>query len=327
MKINLTEIDFDNFVCRPVEIAGEQCTLVFPQHIGCKWSKQNLHFRSSIWNSEGELISASFKKFFNWSEQPDLAYTPFSLTANGGCQILEKLDGSTLIVSKYKGELIVRTRGTADATILDNGNEIALLMEKYPKAFQFDEDTANHSRIFEWESIQNRIVIKHAEIDMKLIAMIDHNDYSLFTQFALDLMATEFEVPRPRWFEFKSIKDMQNKVKAFSGLEGVCVYCNKGQDIRKLKGDEYLAKHRLKDQLCNFDRVVEYYFAHNKPEYQEFYDSVVNDIDWETAEEIRGDISNICDGIKEVKKLAHYMAGFVEPLKTIPRKEAAEKIL
>lgn len=111
MKINLLDIDTESFVIRDVQIAGETCYLVFPKHIGCKWTKQNLIFRSSVWNSEGELISASFKKFFNWGEKPELAYTPFSLKANGGCQILEKLDGccdETTILITEDGEKTIR---------------------------------------------------------------------------------------------------------------------------------------------------------------------------------------------------------------------------
>ena len=126
--MNITPPDPTQFIYRPVTIAGDECVLIIPNHIGVKWTKQNLMFRSSIWkiNSEADWtpVSLSFKKFFNWDEQPDLDYTPFSLAANGGCQILEKCDGSTLIVSKYKGELIIRTRGTADASFMENGHEL-----------------------------------------------------------------------------------------------------------------------------------------------------------------------------------------------------------
>jgi hypothetical protein len=39
---------------------------------------------------------------------------------------VEKLDGSTLIVSKYNGQYILRTRGTVDASKLANGFELEL---------------------------------------------------------------------------------------------------------------------------------------------------------------------------------------------------------
>lgn len=329
MKIDLSTIDTENFVLRETEIAGETCYLVFPKHVGCKWTKDNLIFRSSVWNSEGELISASFKKFFNWGEQPDLTYTPSDLKAKGGCQIMEKLDGSTLIVSRYNGQTIIRTRGTTDATILDNGHEIALLRKKYSKFFDMFESVKTQlvSVIFEWESPENRIVIKHDELDMKLTAIINHENYTMFYQSDLDKYAEIHALKRPRVFNFNTIEEMKNAVEAFKGIEGVCVYCNNGQDIRKLKGVEYLAKHRLKDELGNFDRVVDYYFTHGCPNYNDFYQSVVDTIDWETAEEIRGDISNIIDGMKEVELIRQHMLQFANNLKSVSRKEAAEKII
>jgi hypothetical protein len=330
MKINLTEIPED-FVTRPVEIAGEMCYLIFPPHIGTKWDKQNLIFRSSIWNSEGELISAGFKKFFNWGEQPDLAYTPFSMTANGGVKLLEKIDGSTLIVSQYKGELIARTRGTADATGMENGHEIELLKKKYPRAFENSllEDN-RYSLIFEWVSPENRIVIKYPEPDIYLISIIDHIDYSLMPQDSVDNWADEYlQVKRPKVYTFGSLKEMHEAVQAFQGVEGLCVYCNKDQDIRKVKGVDYLARHRMKDELGSFERVVDFYFTQGQPSFNDFYQSIVDTVDWETAEECRGDASRIVDGMKEVNKIIDGMKRFVAPLKAdlhMPRKEEAARI-
>ena len=324
MKIDLNKVDTENFILRPVMIAGEECTLIFPNHIGCKWTKQNLHFRSSIWNSKGELISASFKKFFNWGEQPDLCYTPFSLTANGGCQILEKLDGSTLIVSKYKGELIVRTRGTADASIMENAHELELLKAKYPKAFDFEGETSDVSRIFEWESPENRIVLKHDEADIKLTGVIYHGDYTMASQTELDIFAELLEVPRPRWYEFDSIKEMQAAVEAFKGVEGVCVYCNKGQDIRKLKGVEYLKLHHLKSELASFEKLLDLYLELGCPGYNGFFKYIEDAFDYEIADHKRGDISKLCDLDKHVKNVVQGMEKFVDKVKTLPtRKDQA----
>jgi hypothetical protein len=98
MKIDLSKIDMTNFNIKPNKINGEIIYLVVPVNIGCKWTKDNMIFRSSMWNSEGELISASFKKFFNWNEQPDLVPIPTDIKK---LQAISKIDGSTLIVSKY----------------------------------------------------------------------------------------------------------------------------------------------------------------------------------------------------------------------------------
>jgi hypothetical protein len=328
MKIDLRSISED-FVKRPVEVAGEMCYLVFPPHIGTKWTKNTLIFRSSVWNSKGELISAGFRKFFNWGEQPDLCYTPFSMTANGGVRLVEKIDGSTLIVSRYKGELIVRTRGTIDASKMPNGYEIEFLKEKYPQAFDNTLLTAGYSLLYEWVSPENRIVIKYNEPDIYLIGVICHENYELMTQKNLDNYAMDYGVKRPKYFKFDSLKEMHEAVEAFKGMEGLCVYCNHDKDIRKVKGADYLIRHRLKDELGSFERVVDFYFTLNRPTYNEFYQEIVDTVDWETAQECIGDISDICDGMKEVDRIVEGMKTFLKKFESeqLTRKQYATEVL
>jgi len=99
---------------------GEVIHLVQPQHIGCSWTQENKHLRSSVWDSQGNLVSAGFPKFVNWGEKPDQFPVPSSLN---GCVVMEKLDGccdeNTILVtetgektikqiceSKYKGKVL-----------------------------------------------------------------------------------------------------------------------------------------------------------------------------------------------------------------------------
>jgi hypothetical protein len=329
MKINLTDVPSE-FVTRPVEIAGELCYLIFPPHIGTKWTKDTLIFRSSVWNSAGELVSAGFPKFFNWGEQPDLSYTPFSMTANGGVKLLEKIDGSTLITSRYKGELITRTRGTVDASVMENAHELETLKQKYPKAF--DNGLINEGRyslLFEWVSPENRIVLRYDEPDLYLIGAIEHSDYSLMPQNALDGWAEEYGLKRPKYYNFNSLKEMHEAVEAFKGVEGLCVYCNHDQDIRKVKGADYLARHRMKDELGSFERVVDFYFTQGRPNFNDFYQAIVDTVDFETAEECRGDASRIVGGMKEVQKIFDHMKVFVDKFKNqgLTRKQIATEVL
>jgi len=246
------------------------------------------------------------------------------------------MDGSTLIVSKYKGQLICRTRGTVDATKIDNGYEIAYLMEKYPKAFQIlptmesvpGQDTWNYSMIFEWVSPVNRIVLNYgAEPDIYLTGMICHPDYTLSPQASLYRVAEVIEVKRPKRFTFDSIKEMLAAVEALKGQEGICVYCNHSQDIRKVKSAWYLALHRMKSELGSFERLVDFYFEQGCPGYEEMYQLIVNHFDYELAETYRGDVSRIASAMKEVKQLIAKMQEKVDGLKSKTRKDAAAVIL
>lgn len=333
MKIDLDTIDRENFMVHGHLLNGETVYLIQPVHIGATWTHDNLCQRSVVVNADGEVISASFKKFHNWDEKPDLDPIPASLK---GAQLMEKLDGSTLIFSRYKGKTIIRTRGTVDASTQPlNGHEIEVLRQKYGKFMAWFEmyESSPMSFLFEWTSPLNRIVIDYGvEPDMSLIGMILHSDYSYFNQFELNAYAKQFDLKRPRSFSYDSIDEMKAAVEAFKGVEGLCVYYRDGQSIRKVKGAEYLFLHRAKSDVSSVEKMIDLYFSasetvgHNLT-YTEFFDYLTKAFDYEIATMARGHVSNIADGMKEVAAIITGMTAFVVPVRSLPRKDAAAKIL
>jgi len=312
------------------ELNGETVYLVQPQHIGCAWTQETKVFRSSVWNSQGELISAGFPKFTNWGEKPEVFPVPTSLK---GASVMEKLDGSLLIVSKYKGQFILRTRGTVDATKLDNGCELETFKKNHPNVFMFQPDfeTWPFSLLFEWTSPFNQIVLNYGdEPKWYFIGIVNHDNYSLWHQDWLPSLAENFGCERPATYTFGSVKDLMATVEQWKGKEGVCVYSNNGQSIFKIKSLDYLAKHRMKDELGNFDRVVDLWIILGRPDFQKFYSEIEETFkfDFEKMSQIQGDISRICELSKEVEKIIDHMRGFVVTVKTLPtRKDQAQKIL
>jgi hypothetical protein len=330
MVIDLSEPMSDPaFRVNSVIVGGEACFLIcLHDPSAVVWTPDNLKFRSSLWNSKGELISASFPKFFNWDEQPHLDPAPKSI--DGITTIMEKLDGSTLIVSKYKGHLIVRTRGTTDASVLDkNGFEIEILKKKYPKAFDFGNmDTSGHTRIFEWVSPRNRIVIPYEECDIYLTAIISHDDYSLNEQMILDNVAEAFEVKRPKRFVFSSLIQLKNTVANFIGVEGVCCYYNNDQSIRKLKGDEYLIRHKAKEKFQTIRSLLDFFVLENQPHLEVFLDKIEKEADYEVASKCVDDANCLIDSMTLVTEWMWNAQLFVEMVRidTDTQKEAAAEI-
>lgn len=328
MKFDLQYINREQFHVDEHIWNGQVVHLVQPKQMGCEWTQENKIFRSSVWNDEGELISASFPKFVNWGEKPDVFPVPTSLK---NATIMEKLDGSTLIVSKYKGNYMIRTRGTIDAGKMEkNGFEIEIFKnEVLPKfGIWLNEDTWKNSFIFEWTSPLNTIVINYGEKPtFSLIGIVQHDNYSLWNQENLDIFADSMGFSRPATYTFTSIEDLIASVEKWEGKEGVCVYHRDGQEIHKVKGAWYLMLHHMKSELSSLEKVVDVWVARGYPSYQEFYTYIVTTFDYELAEQVRGHISNISDGYKEVLKIIAHMKAFVEPLKQLPRKDAALKIL
>ena len=308
------------------------CYLVIPMQMGCEWSQTNKIFRSSLWNSEGDLISASFPKFVNWGEKPEVFPVPNSLR---GCVVMEKLDGSTLIVSKYKGQFIVRTRGTVDAANMEkNGFEIEIFKQTILPEFSGlcandrNRDTWDFSFIFEWTSPLNQIVINYGDVPkFVLIGAINHKDYSLWNQEELNNFAGACHFLRPATYTFDTVADLISNVELWKGKEGVCVYSKNGQEIHKVKAFDYLRLHHMKSELSSLEKILDVWISQGYPTYNVFYEYISTTFDYELAEQIRGNLSKICDGYKEVLCIVDHMKKFVAPLKGLPRKDAALKIL
>lgn len=223
MKIDLDKVDRTQFMVHEHSLNGEIVHLIQPQHIGTKWTQDNKHMRSVVVNYDGEVISAGFPKFTNWGENPDNFPVPNSLR---NCTVMEKLDGSLLIVSKYNGQYILRTRGTVDASTMANGHELELFKEKFLKSLTHDTpDTWNVSILFEWVSPINKIVLNYGdEPDWYVVGIVHHSDYSLYSQEDLDMWAKNKGFKRPATYTFTDVNDLLQNVDQWKGKEGVCVY-------------------------------------------------------------------------------------------------------
>lgn len=315
MKVDLDSIDRTQFYANERVLNGEAVYLVFPQHIGAKWTRENKVFRSSVWNANGELISAGFPKFTNWGEAPEVFPLPDSLT---GATVMEKLDGSLLIVSKYKGQIVLRTRGTTDATQLDNGHELEIFKETILPKIQTlysggNFDTWRHSYLFEWTSPTQKIILNYGDTpDWSLVGIVDHTDYRLETQEFLNKLATQLGLKRPLTYTFDSAEDLLANVDQWKGKEGVCIYHNNDQSIHKVKSAWYLMLHHMKSEFSSYEKVMDAWFGMGKPDYQTFYNNVVTQLDYEIANQAQGDMSRIIDGWKEVQKIEAGMVNFIK---------------
>jgi hypothetical protein len=327
MKINLqTDIDRESFLVDEHVIAGETVYLVTPKRMGVNWNQENKIFRSSIWNSEGNLISASFPKFMNWGENEERFPTPNSLDK---CTIVEKLDGSLLCVSKYKGQYILRTRGTSNAFNFENGHELKIFESTILDKLKDENETWDYSILFEWMSPNNVIILNYGDEPIwKLIGFINHHDYSLADQVLLDLMAKKYDLLRPEYFTFKNITDLVSSIQKLKGKEGVCVYSKKGQVIHKLKSADYLVKHRFKSSVT-LENTLDLYFANNQPKYQDFVNILIDTFDYECFEMVRGYVSEILDASKEVEKIVDGFHNFIYThlVQLKNRKLQAEKVI
>ena len=335
MKIDLNKIDREQFNIKRSIIAGENAYLVTPKGHATKWNQENKIFRSSIWNEQGELISAGFPKFTNWGEAPDQFPVPLSLD---GCRVVDKIDGSCLIVSRYKKQLILRTRGTFDATQLENGIELDLfkvnvlpkvekIMSDVVGMFDHDDDLfidnfCFESFLFEWVSPSNTIIVKHDKPKWILTGRIYHGDYSLERQADLDHIAKAYGLERPRSFYFNSCDDLLTQVPDNLDVEGVCVYSNSGQDIHKIKTKWYLTMHRFKEN-ATYKNIVELYIQNNKPDHDAFCDLIKGLYDFECLEYVKDHIQSLYKRKEEIDLIINDCKLFINNNLHLNRKDFA----
>jgi hypothetical protein len=316
--------DPENFNIVEHELFGEKMYLVYPNHIGSTWTKDNLIFRSSLWNSEWEPVSLGFKKFFNWGEKPNICEDATTLA---GAKAISKIDGSLLISSRYKGNLILRTRGTVDARRMENGFELDLLLEKYPAAFRNEFiDSEKYTLLYEWVSPLNQIILKYPQPDIYFVGAVSHEDYSYVSQDKLNEWGKVFNVQRPKVYTFENITEMVASISALKDEEGICLYFNDDQDIKKIKSLDYLKKHAFKSN-CTYKNLLSLWIEKGKPEISAFQEQITNDFDfecWQMSVENMQDILKHYGLVMSQIKLA---ADLADSVKGAPRKDAALKIL
>jgi hypothetical protein len=213
---------------------------------------------------------------------------------------------------------------------MENYKDFDYCLGKYPTIANWLKINNKYSLITEITTPNLRIVINYGdEPDLWLTGAINKDDYSLMTQDELDNLAKLLGMKRPERYEFDNLENMLAVVDKWIKKEGLCLYSPDGQEIWKVKSEDYKIRHRLKEEFGSIEKVLEFFIQENCPDYNTFMTKIAEVVDFETATECRGDASKIVDAWKEVQDIVAGMTRFVEyvlkPLST--RKDQALKVL
>lgn len=323
MKIDLNSIDREEFRVKEGIIAGETCYLVNPKGNDTKWTKDNLIFRSSIWNSLGELISAGFKKFDYLGSKPEV----FGTVDENDWEAREKIDGSCIIVSKYKGEIIVRTRGSFN---LDDKPETKKEVFDLLKGCQFLDKyppTANYSFLFEYVSPNQKILKQYPEPRLFYLNEIDHFHGLYVLPNNIEIFAEWSGFAALPKIVHSSVLDAVKFAKDAVNSEGICIYSRSGQNIFKVKSDWYLSLVRRQFDFDTLEKIVELYISYQCPEYDEFMRKIRVDRDEELIKGVEKDLASVCAAKLLVDEFLGGLRHFMDGIRGLTRKEAAAKVL
>jgi len=275
-----------------------------------KWDEITTQCRGLILDEEGTVIALPFKKFFNFDE-------PNVSIPSGTPSILKKMDGSLIIVTMYKGELIVATRGSfvsdqvllARDMILSNLNFLSAIKEHYNR----------FTWLFELIGPDNRIVVSYPKNELVLLSIVDN---LLQVEIGRDLLKVTYsntlhivEEYKAEWNENTLIYLQSLNI---NNEEGFVLKWGDGYRI-KVKFSDYIELHRIITGLN--EKTIWEYLRDGKD---------INELTQKVPEEFKMWVENtsfrLCKKFNSIYITCYY---FIEDfnLRNIIRKEAALLIM
>jgi RNA ligase len=199
-----------------------------------KWDEVTTMCRGLILDKEGNIVALPFKKFFNYGEVT-------TSLPKGVPKIFKKLDGSLLITTKYKDELIVATRGSFVSDQAKLAKMLIVQNKELRKVIMSGDNQFTY--LLEVTGPGNRIVVSYPENKLTLLAVItnwngkEHNLDFYRNNHKFDIVE-EFKA---EW-DSNTIEYLKNL--NISNEEGFVLKWENGFRC-KIKFESYLYLHRL----------------------------------------------------------------------------------
>lgn len=238
-------------------------TLICPRKNLWDWNDQEKWLRSIIVNSEGFVVSCSWKKFGNYGEfKQDTEILNHALESNV-VKFSKKEDGSLCIRSVINGKVVMRTRGTMFGGKSDDPEELSfgerfiyVAKDKYPILLDPDFMT-DRSLLFEYVSPSNLVVIRYKEEDLIFLGFVRHSDLEIGKWAEIEEIASKCSFNLVRVYDLsKNPIELLEEIKNWKD-EGVVARCADDQVFVKIKSAFYLASHRMKFSM-NYLTILEF---------------------------------------------------------------------
>lgn len=194
---------------------------------------------------DGKILARPFAKFFNIGEKEHTQQHLIDMAQNH--TIMEKIDGSMIHPAIVDGELVFMTRmGRTDVARKAEG----LLTPVLERACREALLGMGVTPIFEFTAPDNRIIIKYEQPALHLLALREtvSGNYLPFETIrpnAIRMGIAPVPFVPSVW---STTQDFVSYARAIQGAEGFVVRFDNGLWV-KMKGDDYVLKHKSKDQI------------------------------------------------------------------------------
>ena len=202
--------------------------------------------RGLIFDSEGNLMSRPFHKFFNVNERAETQTHEIDMTERH--VVMEKMDGSMIRPILVDGYLRLATKMGVTNVAMDAE---AWLATKNPALKEWLRQCVEDgvTPIFEWISPFNQIVLAYETADLVYLGSRDNitGEYFMFADVPFTIV--------PRYGSMEgSIIDYIDRQRGKEGREGDIIRFSDGH-MCKIKNDWYVRIHKTLDRIT-FDRNI-----------------------------------------------------------------------
>lgn len=229
--------------------------------------------RGLILDTEFNVVSRSFDRFFNIGEQPE---TQAHLDWNKAI-CFEKVDGSLIKIYNWKDQWYISTRGTAFAESGVNGFDITFkglvlkALDCNEKQFQERCDywlNKDVTYICEVTSMENRVVTRYEGYALWWLAARNNET----GEFVRDKSIYEIGAMDIRWYSFDNVENCIETAKSLPDLsEGYVVYQD-GKPVCKVKSPAYVAVHHIRGEgVLNPKRIAQLVLMNEQDEYLKYF--------------------------------------------------------
>jgi RNA ligase len=203
----------------------------------------------------GNLISRPYHKFFNAGEREETAINKINLYEPH--VVLEKLDGSMIRpIPTPEGFRLATKAGITDVAM---NAEYFIADKKHYRLFILKSIQKGFTPIFEWCSRKNRIVVDYPEDQLILTGIRDNHTGYYVTHEVMKNYASAWGIPVVKSLAGLAVQNIDlfvKQVREWDDGEGVVLRFDNGHMV-KVKADEYVLRHKSKDQISQEKNVLQ----------------------------------------------------------------------
>jgi RNA ligase len=210
--------------------------------------------RGITFDTEGNLICRKYHKFFNAGEKLETQINKINLYEPH--IVLEKLDGSLISSQPTPDGFVLVTK--AGVTDISQQAEEFIKDKSHYSTFISKCIQKGTTPLFEWCSNKNRIVVSYPE-DQLILTGIRYNDTGKYVDYEVMVnYATSWNIPVVKAVDGLAVQNIElfvKQVREWEDEEGVVIRFSSGHMV-KIKGDQYVLRHKTKDAINQEKNVI-----------------------------------------------------------------------